>query len=142
MQSRFLFHLLLVASIMALVCGAAAQTPAPQTIAISGKILGASGKHPVYVALWDEAGFLRKPVQQLRIDPQQPVEFQFHVPPGAWALSAFEDENEDGILNMGVFGPKEPSGFWRAFHQWRKPRFADVASTLNQDTPNADIQLH
>ena len=42
---------------------------------------------------------------------------------------------------MGVFGPKEPSGFWRPFHGWRKPRFDDVAVQIDQNTTDAEIKL-
>jgi uncharacterized protein (DUF2141 family) len=56
-------------------------------------------------------------------------------------LSAFEDVNGNGILDMGTFGPKEPSGFSKAFNAWRAPKFEDVAFTLDRDTANADIAL-
>jgi hypothetical protein len=118
------------------------QAGSMPSISISGKIGGASGNHPVYVALWDASGFLTKPVQQIRIEGHSTTGFQFHVPAGAWAISAYEDENENGKLDMGMFGPKEPSGFWRAFHGWHKPRFAEVSSQVSADVSNADIQLH
>ncbi len=110
-------------------------------VTISGKITGASGKHPVYVALWDASGFLTKPVQQIRIEPHASPQYQFHAAAGTWAISVYEDENENGKLDMGMFGPKEPSGFWRAFHGWHKPRFSEVSSQVNTDTSNADILL-
>jgi uncharacterized protein (DUF2141 family) len=119
-----------------------AQASAKATVTVSGKVLGASGKHTVYVALWNENSFLKKPVQQLQLKAMGNTDFQFHVAPGAWAISAYEDANENGVLDMGMFGPKEPSGFWRPFHEWRKPRFADVSTVIVKDTSNADIQLH
>jgi uncharacterized protein (DUF2141 family) len=111
-------------------------------ITISGQITGASGNHPVYVAVWDAAGFLSHPWQQVRIGPHSSTAFRFQVPAGNWAVSAYEDENENGKLDMGMFGPKEPSGFWRPFHAWRKPRFTDVSSAIDKDVSGADIQLH
>jgi uncharacterized protein (DUF2141 family) len=113
-----------------------------QTVTISGRITGASGNHPVYIALWDASGFLNHPSQQIKFAPHATAEFRFQVAPGNWAISAYEDENENGKLDMGIFGPKEPSGFWRAFHGWHKPRFAEVSSTVAKDVINADIQLH
>jgi hypothetical protein len=50
--------------------------------------------------------------------------------------------NDNGILDMGAFGPKEPSGFWHPFHKWRKPRFEDVAAQIDQNTADADIKLN
>lgn len=133
-------YLLLAASLA--VAGAQGQSQHAPGITLSGMVSGASGKHPVYVALWDAASFLKKPVQQVRIEPGAPALFRFRAAAGDWALSAFEDKNEDGVLDMGAFGPKEPSGFWRAFRAWRKPRFADVSSRFDQDTPGIQILLH
>ncbi|HKF50003.1 MAG TPA: DUF2141 domain-containing protein [Terracidiphilus sp.] len=117
------------------------QSPSPATITLSGQVAGATGKHTVYVALWDAAGFLTHPVQQVRFDPPNTPAFHFQVQPGRWALSAYEDSNGNGVLDMGMFGPKEPSGFWHPFHAWRKPRFDDVAVQIDHDTTGADIKL-
>jgi uncharacterized protein (DUF2141 family) len=119
-----------------------AQSLRSNTVEISGTVIGGSGKHAIYVALWDENSFLKTPTQKLRIEPGSAPDFHFQIVPGRWALSAFEDENDNGILDMGVFGPKEPSGFWRPFHGWHKPRFADVAARVDADTPHADIKLN
>jgi len=116
----------------------AASSP---TFLLSGKVIGASGKHAILVALWDAHTFLHNPVQQMRIEPGAAPAFHFQVPAGRWAISAFEDTNNNGVLDMGFFGPKEPSGFWRAFHAWRKPRFSDVSTAVSRDVPDADIQL-
>jgi uncharacterized protein (DUF2141 family) len=132
---------LLFAIVLAVCSIHAAQSTASPTVAITGKVIGASGSHPVYVALWDASGFLAHPVQQVRFDPGVAPAFRFRVLPGRWAVSAFEDENGNGVLDMGRFGPKEPSGFWRPFHGWRKPRFDDVSVEIDRDTSDADIRL-
>jgi uncharacterized protein (DUF2141 family) len=122
--------------------GSHAHATSGTSLIISGQIIGASRKHVIFVALWDSGGFLKRPVQQITIEPGADPHFQFRIPAGRWALSAFEDENGNGILDMGVFGPREPSGFWRPFHAWRKPRFDDVAAQIDRDTIDADIQLN
>jgi uncharacterized protein (DUF2141 family) len=127
----------LVPLLLAVLAGATS----PDTVVLSGRITGASGKHTVRVALWDQAGFLEHPVRELRFEPGADLSFRFEVAPGRWALSAFEDRNENGKLDMGVFGPKEPSGFWRPFHAWRRPKFEDVAQPVEQDTGDANIRL-
>jgi uncharacterized protein (DUF2141 family) len=121
---------------------ARAQVTSSPSIAISGQVIGASGKNAVYVALWNASGFLSKPIEQVRIAPGTDPVFRFQVPPGEYALSAFEDKNGNGILDMGTFGPKEPSGFWRGFHAWHKPRFADVSSRYGENTSGIQIRLH
>lgn len=113
----------------------------PNAVTLSGRVLGASGKYPVYVALWRSDGFLQHPTEQVRIEPRAALEFKFKVLPGRWALSAFEDRNGNGTLDMGLFGPKEPTGFWRPFTAWRKPTFEDVAVPVGRDVSNADITL-
>jgi len=118
-----------------------AQSTLPHTVKLSGKVVGGSGRHDLYVALWNQDGFLTTHVQQIKIGAQATPDFEFRVPSGRWALSAFEDVNANGTLDMGVFGPKEPSGFWHPFRAWRKPHFDDVAAEIDRDTPHADIKL-
>jgi uncharacterized protein (DUF2141 family) len=118
-----------------------ARAAASSTIDLSGKVIGGSGKHTIYVALWVAQSFLVRPIQQIRIEPTSGPDFHFRIPVGRWALRAFEDENENGVLDMGHFGPKEPSGFWRPFRVWRKPHFDDVATQVDHDTTDADVKL-
>ena len=142
-MTRFLRWVLqLVALLLLAAPGIAAQAASSATIAIFGTVVGGSGKHTIFIAIWNESGFVSRPVQQIRILPGAPAVFQFHVPAGDWALSAFEDQNGNGILDIGAFGPREPSGFWRPFHAWRKPRFDDVSSRFNKDTSGLEIHLH
>jgi hypothetical protein len=118
------------------------QAPPPVLINLSGKVSGGSGKHVIFVALWERDGFLKHPAQQARIEPGAEPHFQFQIPVGRWAVSAFEDRNDNGVLDMGAFGPKEPSGFWRPFHKWRKPRFEEVAVQIDLNTTDIDISLN
>jgi len=108
---------------------------------LSGQVSGSSGKSVVYDALWRADSFLNRPMQQLRFEPGVALVFRFQVSAGRWAVSAFEDRNGNGILDMGLFGPKEPSGFWRPFTGRHKPRFDEVAALIERDTLNADIAL-
>src|SRR5580704_3418910 len=105
-----------VACMLAIVARSGAA--AAETYKLSGRVLGSSGKSAVYVALWQADGFLKRPVQQVRIEPGAALVFQFEVPAGRWAVSAFEDRNSNGVLDMGWLGPKEPSGFWHPFTGW------------------------
>jgi uncharacterized protein (DUF2141 family) len=114
---------------------------APATYKLSGRILKASGKYDVHVALWQADGFLEKQAKELRIKPGEKLNYQFEVAAGRWAVSAYEDTNGNGVLDMGRFGPKEPSGFWQPFNGWRKPRFDDVSVQIDRSTSEADITL-
>jgi len=118
----------------------AVATPGGQVV-LSGKVLGASGKGTVHVALWQAEGFLKHPTAEVHFDPGKTTIFHFDVVPGRYALSAFEDLNRNGILDMGMFGPKEPTGFWRPFQGWHKPRFDEVATQFDGDARGLDIVL-
>jgi uncharacterized protein (DUF2141 family) len=122
--------------------GIASNADSTAKVSISGRVIGSSGTRTVYVMLWDSTGFIKNPVRQLRLRPDAEKSFSFSVAPGRWAVSSFEDRNENGLLDMGFFGPKEPSGFWRPFHEKRKPRFDDVASQIDRAISNADVKLH
>lgn len=117
-----------------------ANAEVPQ-ITIAGRIIGSPRSHTVHVALWNADGFLKTPVREVRMVAGADLRFQFRAPPGRWAISAYEDRNENGVLDLGLFGPKEPSGFWRAFDKWHKPRFDEVASTVEHDVADADLLL-
>jgi uncharacterized protein (DUF2141 family) len=118
-----------------------AAAPAAGTFKLSGRVTNSSGKNNLYVALWQADGFLRHPVQQHKIAAGADPLFNFEVPTGRWALSSFEDRNDNGVLDMGMFGPKEPSGFWRPFNGHHKPRFDEVASDIDKDISNIEINL-
>jgi uncharacterized protein (DUF2141 family) len=120
---------------------AAAATPAAETFKLSGRVTGSSGKNNLYVALWQADGFLHHPVQQHKVAAGADPVFEFEVPAGRWALSSFEDRNGNGVLDVGMFGPKEPSGFWRPFNGHHKPRFDEVASQIDKDISNIEIML-
>ncbi len=118
-----------------------ASVAQPKTVTIGGHVLGASGTFAVYVALWGADGFLVRPVRQIKLPAGADRVFRFETPAGRWAISAFEDRNGNGVLDMGLFGPKEPTGFGRAFNGWHKPRFDEVASQVERDVADADVRL-
>lgn len=113
----------------------------PRAVTVVGRVAGESRKHTVHVAIWNADGFLKVPHTETRIAPGSELRFQFVVDPGRWAVSAYEDINDNGVLDMGLFGPREPSGFWRPFRGWHKPRFDEVASTIDVDVFSADVVL-
>jgi uncharacterized protein (DUF2141 family) len=137
---RFSF-ILKCAVFLAILVATTSSAEVPSTIKIAGRVIGASGQHTVRVALWDADGFLQKPAQAAQFAPGADTRYEFTVPPGRWAISAYEDRNENGTLDMGFFGPKEPTGFWRAFHGWHKPHFDEVAMSVEHDVADADVQL-
>ncbi len=108
-------------------------------VVLEGSIPGPVREHPVRVLVWTPGNFLKTPSQSLVIPAGAALTFRFEVDLGQWCVSAFEDENANGKLDMGFFGPREPSGFWRPYSAWRKPRFDDVGRTV--DAPMKGIEI-
>ena len=108
---------------------------------VSGEVLGASGHHTIHIALWDVTGFLKTPVEEIRIRPGESLHYKLFLKPGVWAISAYEDLNENGVLDVGIFGPREPHGFWRPFRGRHKPRFDEVAAMVDYDISDANLVL-
>jgi uncharacterized protein (DUF2141 family) len=119
----------------------AGQTEDARLLTVTGRIVGATGTHTVGVALWRSDSFMQKPAQTVALGPGSKMEFSFAVPAGEWAVSAYEDINGNGKLDMGFFGPKEPTGFWRPFTGRRKPTFKDVSFAVTLDTSGIVINL-
>jgi uncharacterized protein (DUF2141 family) len=130
-----------LAALMLLLFSAAARAQPPAAVVIEGRVVGASGAHVVHVALWTADNFLATPTKELNFQRGAVLHFRFDVPPGRWAVSAYEDRNDNGTLDVGMFGPKEPNGFWRPFKAWRKPRFDDVALRVDTDLSGALVTL-
>lgn len=89
----------------------------------------ASTEGHVMVALYDEAGFLKKTVTATRLKPSGgSVSGTFgDVPAGVYAVVAFHDENGNGKLDFNPIGiPLEKTGFSRdAQGVMGPPSFAD-----------------
>lgn len=75
----------------------------------------ASASGRVWLSLFKEDAFLKKPVRSLSAFTNDEGLASFsikHLPEGKYALSAFLDENDDGELSTNFFGvPDEPFGF-------------------------------
>jgi len=130
----------LIWAVMALALASAQGQEVP-TFSVSGDVLGASGDHTIHVAVWDATGFLKKPVQEIRFRPGESVHYKFVLKPGHWAITAYEDLNENGVLDVGLFGPKEPHAFWRPFRGQHKPHFDEVAAIVDHDISDANLIL-
>ncbi|HVX41073.1 MAG TPA: DUF2141 domain-containing protein [Gemmatimonadaceae bacterium] len=120
---------------------AAAGAQQPATVHIAGHLIGWTGTHDAYVALWNDSTFLHTPIREIKLPAGGDSTYTFDVAAGKWALSAYEDRNENGKLDMGLFGPKEPAGFWRAFHGWHKPWFRNVAVDVTADMSDANVKI-
>lgn len=115
------------------------------TAAVAGELtIEVSGVTPnrgqVYVALYDRADTF--PVSGRQRDSQVLAPVASHLtihfnnlPPGQYAVAAFQDFNGNGVLDKNFLGiPKEPYGFSNgARGTTGPPKFAQAAVTLAPD---------
>ncbi len=139
-----------VAVVIAVVAASFALGPTPaaeeKLVTVSGHVIGCSGKHTVYIMLWDKTIFdSRKPVKKMTRQAKEVrsgrVGYSFKTKPGQYTVSAYEDEDGNRTLKVGLFGPKEPQGFYREYTGWGPPSFKDIKFSLTADLKNAHIKL-
>lgn len=74
---------------------------------------------------------------------QKTIAFSFdNVPAGRYTIRCFQDVNGNGKLDGGMFGPKEPWGFYRPKRpKFRGPKFDEVAFDVKQDMTHITFEV-
>ncbi len=93
-------------------------------------------KGRLFVALYDEANFMKKPVywKIAKVDTQEMTVTIDSVAAGSYAVSMFQDVNDNNKLDMGSFGPSEPWAFSNnAKGQYGPPAFKDCLFKMDED---------
>lgn len=100
---------------------------------------------PVRVAVHDASGgFPRgKPLQGIEVDPTRPMALFRDLPPGRYAVVAYQDRNGNRELDRGLFGiPAEPYGFSRdARDDGGPPKFRDAALDVPETGLHTRLKL-
>jgi uncharacterized protein (DUF2141 family) len=106
----------------------------------------AGGKGAVNVAVCDRERFLKQCAYSASVPARagETVVLVEGVPPGAWAVLAYQDENENKELDRNLIGiPKENYGFSRdAMSMFGPPSFEAAAIDVRGDSAVAAIRLH
>ena len=126
-----------------LLCLASASSASAATIDV--RVAGVTAKGKVNVAVCDKERFLKQCAYSTTV-PAQAGEMQVQVkgvPPGTWAVVAYQDENANGALDTNFLGiPKEPYGFSRdARSKFGPPGFEDAAIEVREETTAATLRL-
>lgn len=113
---------------------------------VSGMVRGCAGEFPVIVRLHDGKSFGDdKEIGRIAFEPLAVrgggVLFSFQVPPGEYAISAFEDRNANGRLDRGWFGLAEPTGYHRPVLPGWRPFFHDVKFSVEAAVSGIDVRL-
>ncbi|MCA1247109.1 DUF2141 domain-containing protein [Massilia sp. MS-15] len=135
-------HLLLSCALLlaALPLGAASAA----TIEVRVTNVGATGT--LRVAVCDRERYLKACPYSASVAPQagQTTVTLKDIPPGTWAVLAYQDENENKQLDRNFIGiPTENYGFSRdAVGRFGPPEFEEAAIEVRDGTTVAPIALH
>ena len=109
------------------------------------RVAGVTAKGKVSVAVCDKARFLKQCAHSASAPAQagETTVLVRGVPPGTWAVVAYQDENTNGELDTNLLGiPKEPYGFSRdARSKFGPPGFDDAAIEVGEAPTTATVRL-
>ena len=109
------------------------------------RVAGVTAKGKVSVAVCDRARFLKQCAHSASAPAQagETTVLVRGVPPGTWAVVAYQDENTNGELDTNLLGiPKEPYGFSRdARSKFGPPGFDDAAIEVGEAPTTATVRL-
>ncbi|SFC56369.1 DUF2141 domain-containing protein [Massilia yuzhufengensis] len=122
----------------------AALPASAATVEVRVSNVAARGK--VSVAVCDRERFLKECTYSASVPAQagETVVTLKDIPPGNWAVLAFQDANENGKLDRNFIGiPSENYGFSRdAKNRFGPPGFDDAVIEVREGTTVAAIRLH
>ena len=109
------------------------------------RVAGVTAKGKVNVAVCDKERFLKQCAYSASAPAQagETLVSVKDVPPGTWAVVAYQDENTNGALDTNFIGiPKEPYGFSRdARSKFGPPGFEDAAIEVGEAPATATVRL-
>lgn len=110
------------------------------------RVSNVTARGKVNVAVCDRERFLKQCAYSASVPAQagETVVTLKDVPPGTWAVLAYQDENENKELDRNFIGiPKENYGFSRnPVSRFGPPKFDDAAIELREGPNTAAIKLH
>jgi uncharacterized protein (DUF2141 family) len=103
------------------------------------------GKGSIVLNIYDkEASFFKTTyVSKTQTAVNSSLKFSLEIPNGRYAISIFQDIDNNGKLNQGWFDiPIEPVGFGNNFKpSFSQPRFNDCAVNVSDKNSNFSINL-
>lgn len=101
-----------------------------------------SGK--VVVEIYNsESSWLKTPFRKAVLATNQEVQSaSFQVPYDKYAISIYQDVNDNGKLDSGIFSiPKEPIGFGNNYKPFGRPKFTSAAIDFKATSKPQEIKL-
>ena len=105
-----LSFILLMASLMPV---PSFETPPKDTLSVNIQGFNIDKDTKIWVSVFSREGFLKEPIQSKSVQASgEKVTLTFGLPPGEYAVSTYQDLNNNGKLDRRFYGaPKEPYGF-------------------------------
>lgn len=90
-----------------------------------------------------ESSWLKSPYRKMVLPTTQDVQsVSFQAPYGNYAISIYQDINENGKLDSGLFSiPKEPIGFGNNYKPFGKPKFESASVEFKATSKPQEIKL-
>jgi uncharacterized protein (DUF2141 family) len=90
-----------------------------------------------------ESSWLKSPFRKTVLPTNEATKtVSFEVPPGKYAISVYQDVNENGELDRTFIGiPKEPVGFGNNYKPFGKPKFESAAIEYKAAAKPQEIKL-
>jgi uncharacterized protein (DUF2141 family) len=127
------------------VCGALLCALNASAATVEVRVAGVTARGKVNVAVCDKARFLKQCAYSASAPAQagETTVVVQDVPPGTWAVLAYQDENGNDQLDRNLIGiPKEPYGFSRdARGKFGPPSFEDAAIEVGDAPATAKLRL-
>ena len=113
-------------------------------LTISGTVTNVGDTGDVYLALVEDLSWDKEPVAGLILNSADAVNgrlaFTFtDIKPGSYGIMVFQDEDGDGDLDTGLFGPTEPWGNYRKSRPI--PHLAEILFPLKEHLSGIVIEL-
>lgn len=125
-------------------CAALLHPPAATAATVDIKVENVAGKGKVSVAVCDRERFLKQCAYTASV-PAEAGTMKVtvpDVPPGTFAVLAYEDANDNGELDRVLGIPNESWGMSRApAAMFGPPKFEDAAIEVKEDPTVVDIKL-
>lgn len=132
--------LLLLAAVLA------ASKPLVQQAPLQIQILNVQKNNgKVVVEIYNaKADWLKKPFRRMTLSPDDNTKKAlFDVPHGKYAISIYQDTNENGELGMNFLSiPKEPIGFGNNYKPFGEPKFESALVDYSPTSKPAAIKLY
>ena len=91
----------------------------------------------------NKKSWLETPYHKIVVTTAQDFkDVSFKIPYGSYAISVYQDINNNGRLDMGIFGiPKEPIGFGNNYKPFGKPKYESAVVDFKETSKLKEIKL-